>query len=139
MHWLERLLRRHGRVKRGQALVEFALVVSLFLLLVLGTLEFGRAIIIITSLQNAAREGARYAVIKPTDTPGIVRAAQRTVVIVGTGGMNVTVTYPNGTSTQSDPVKVSVSYGFHFLLPVISKVFGPAGLTLSYSSQMDIE
>jgi Flp pilus assembly protein TadG len=48
---------------RGQALVEFALVVPLFFLLLLGTVEFGRAVYTIEMLNNAARDGARYAIV----------------------------------------------------------------------------
>jgi Flp pilus assembly protein TadG len=51
----------HG--SRGQGLVEFALVVPLFFLLLLGTVEFGRAVYTIEMLNNAAREGARYAIV----------------------------------------------------------------------------
>jgi hypothetical protein len=52
---------RHGG--RGQALVEFALVLPLFLLLVLGVVDFGRGIFIYAGMSNGAREGARYAIV----------------------------------------------------------------------------
>lgn len=49
--------------KRGQALVEFALVVPLVLLLALGIVEFGRAWNAHQVLTDAAREAARTAVV----------------------------------------------------------------------------
>ena len=44
----------------GQSLVEFALITPLLLLLVMGTLDFGRVFYIKVALQSAAREGAYY-------------------------------------------------------------------------------
>ncbi|MBM4074830.1 MAG: pilus assembly protein, partial [Planctomycetes bacterium] len=49
--------------RRGAAMVEMALVLPLFLMLVLGIIEFGRAMMIANLVTNAAREGARTAVL----------------------------------------------------------------------------
>ena len=51
------------RRRRGQAMVEFALVAPLFFLLLFSIIEFGRAVYYIQMLNNAAREGARYAIV----------------------------------------------------------------------------
>lgn len=48
---------------RGQGLVEFALVIPVFLVMMFGVLDFGRVIWARNSLENAAREGARYAIV----------------------------------------------------------------------------
>jgi Flp pilus assembly protein TadG len=58
---------------RGQALVEFALVAPFFFILLFSIVEFGRAIYYIQILNNAAREGARYAIVhgnESTDPTG---------------------------------------------------------------------
>lgn len=47
----------------GQALVEFAFVLPVFLLLVYSIIEFGRYVYTVQILNNAAREGARYAIV----------------------------------------------------------------------------
>ena len=49
--------------RRGAAVVEFALVVPVFILLVFGMVEFGRAVMVQQVLVNASREGARQAVL----------------------------------------------------------------------------
>jgi TadE-like protein len=49
--------------RRGQALVEFALVVPVLFLLFLGIVETGRLVFYLHTLNNAAREGARYAIV----------------------------------------------------------------------------
>jgi hypothetical protein len=55
---------RRGRTRsRGQALVEFALVLPLFITLVLAVFDIGRVIWARNDLENAAREGGRYAIV----------------------------------------------------------------------------
>jgi hypothetical protein len=62
---------RHGmkrtgrRSARGQALPEFALVAPIFLILVLGIVDFGRAIYLYNGLSQASREIARAASVNP--------------------------------------------------------------------------
>ena len=58
------MTRRHGKLNRkGQALIEFALVLPLVLLLVVGMLEFARAWNLHQTMTDAVREGARRAVL----------------------------------------------------------------------------
>jgi len=49
--------------RRGVAAVEMALVLPVFLMLVFGIIEFGRAMMVFNMVTNAAREGARMAVL----------------------------------------------------------------------------
>lgn len=48
---------------RGQALVEFALVAPVFFLILFAVIEGGRFILYYETLNNATREGARYAIV----------------------------------------------------------------------------
>ena len=60
---------RGGSSTRGQALVEFALVLPIFLLLLYGVTEFGRAFLWAHHLANASRVGCRTATLPgSTDT-----------------------------------------------------------------------
>jgi hypothetical protein len=61
MSIFSRTRRRHR--SRGQALVEFAFVAPLFFLLLFGIIEAGRFIFYYEVLNNATREGARYAIV----------------------------------------------------------------------------
>jgi Flp pilus assembly protein TadG len=55
---------RASRNRRGQALAEFALVLPMVLLFMAGIIEMGRAWNIKQAVTDAAREGARYTVVK---------------------------------------------------------------------------
>ena len=57
------MLKRFLRADKGQAMVEFALVLPLLLALLCGIVDFGWLYYNQITLNNAAREGARYAVI----------------------------------------------------------------------------
>lgn len=56
------------RRERAQALVEFALVAPIFFLLLFGIIEGGRFILYYETLNNATREGARYAIVHGYNT-----------------------------------------------------------------------
>jgi Flp pilus assembly protein TadG len=60
-------LRRRIREADGAAMVEFAIALSVLLMLVLGVLEFGLIWYAKQAATNATREGARYGVIYQTD------------------------------------------------------------------------
>lgn len=51
------------RGQTGQSLVEFVLVIPLLLIFSLAIIDFGRGIFIYSVISNAAREGARYAIV----------------------------------------------------------------------------
>jgi hypothetical protein len=55
-------MKKKGK-ERGAVAVEMAIVLPLLLLILLGIIEFGRALNVQVSLTQAAREGARYAAI----------------------------------------------------------------------------
>ena len=96
---------------RGQSLVEFALVLPLFLVLVMAIMDLGLAVFSYNSITNAAREGARLAVVNQ-DTAKVIARAQSQAGVARTptvtvafyqanddGTPNTSVTCPIGSST----------------------------------------
>jgi Flp pilus assembly protein TadG len=55
------------RRRRGAALVEFAFVASALLLILFGIFEYARYLFLLQIAENAAREGARFAVVRTGD------------------------------------------------------------------------
>ena len=142
--------RRHGlRSESGQALLEAALTLPLLLLVSVGIFEFGRAYQTWQVLTNAAREGARVAVL-PNTTPDDVRS--RVVAYMQSGQLgnalnativvdqNVPMSYGAATAPAST---VTVNYPFSFIVlnPVARLVtrgskLGGAPISLSASAEM---
>ncbi|HVC96514.1 MAG TPA: TadE family protein [Pirellulales bacterium] len=58
---------RHWRKRRGATLVETALVLPMFFLFLLGIFEYGQYEMVRQVVENAARAGARYAVVNSAD------------------------------------------------------------------------
>lgn len=69
-----RTLRRKRQRTRGVAMVEYAMIMPVFLLLFAGIIEFGRAVMVQQVITNAAREGARMAVRPGEDRTTVVSA-----------------------------------------------------------------
>jgi Flp pilus assembly protein TadG len=64
------------RGERGASLVEFALLLPIFVILLLACVDFGRAFYLATEIAGAARAGAVYGTRNPTDTLGMQTVAQ---------------------------------------------------------------
>src|SRR5438552_3364722 len=59
---MRKLLKKYFRSQRSQGLTEFAIIAPVILLLTFGIIDFGRALYLYITLQQAANEGARVAV-----------------------------------------------------------------------------
>src|SRR5688500_16640261 len=90
-------MRRRER-SHGQALVEFALIIPIFVLLLVGIFDLGRGVYAWSTLNNAAREGTRQAIVDQTPAHIRSRAAQHSVAL-GVGPADVVVEFRNKDDT----------------------------------------
>ena len=60
---------RLDRKKYGQSLVEFALIIPILIFMITLFIDVGRAIFTYSELANSVREGTRYAIVHPLETP----------------------------------------------------------------------
>jgi hypothetical protein len=133
-----RNLHRHrsSNGSRGQELAEFAIVLPLLLLVVFGIMDLGRLFHSLITITNAAREGARYAMIFPDDLIGIDfvtrREAQYSGISLDPGASSVSVTYPQGFGEHL-PVRVTVTYRFQLF---IAGILPSSNLTLMRYAEM---
>ncbi len=99
----------------GQALVEFALVLPILLLLLLAVTDFGRAFWTLQVITNSSREGARVGVLAGVSSGQVTTTVNN---YLQTAGMDqaatVTVTGVDGAVT-GDSTTVAVSYPFQSL------------------------
>ena len=90
-----------NKERLGAAVVEFAVVAPLFILLVFGMIEFGRAVMVQQVLVNASREGARQAVL---DGASLSEIEGRISGYLSSASIdNETVVYTVNGSEVSDP------------------------------------
>jgi len=104
--------RRPDPRRAGQALVEFALVVPLLILLILGIVDFARAWNVYEVLTDAAREGARETVVDNSKT---LQEVQQ-IIIDAAGRASVSLTASDITITgfndpKGTPATVRIQYG----------------------------
>lgn len=101
---------------KGAAALEFALILPLLLMLMMGIVEFGRAYNIVVSLQGAAREGAReLALQKPAaDVQNVVKSASG----LDPGSLNIATT-ACPTPPAGARARVVVTRNFEFGIPFI--------------------
>lgn len=102
------------RNRNGVAAVEFALVVPLFLLLVFGIIEFGRALMVQQVLVNASREGARLAVLDSASSANVVNTVsdylQDASIDIPQSGISVSPDPAAVINNQQITVSVSVPF-----------------------------
>ena len=111
-------MRTRLRDEHGASAVEFAFIVPLLLLLVLGIAEFGHAFQVQGTLSAAAREGARVMALQndPTAARAAVRGASPTLdPAVTDAQITVAPAACPPTSTTTTNVRVTVDYPMPFL------------------------
>jgi len=72
---------RGPRGSRGQTLAEFAMILPVFLLVLVGLFDAGRLVFAYHTVNNAAREGGRQAIVDQTQSHVQARAAQHAVAL----------------------------------------------------------
>lgn len=136
----------HRDPTRGQTLVEFALIIPIFLFLAVVIFDFGRGVYYYSAIHNAAREGARYGVVNPdvADYPAIEAVAIKYAIGLGLTPADVTAGpgAPENVGGVNNPtIKVTVTYDFTPVTPFVENLL-PCGcgfITLTSDAIMRTE
>ena len=102
----------NDRKRRGVAAVEFAIIAPIFFLLVMGCIEFGRALMVQQVLTNASRVGAREAIRLAATETEAVTAAQDYASGAAVPGTSVTVQPNPAVAGAGDMITVRVEVPF---------------------------
>ena len=108
---------------RGQSLVEFAIMIPVFLLMSVVVFDLGRAVYYSSTVHNAAREAARYGIVHPGDEPGMKQKAIDYAVGLGLQDSDVSIDLliPENIASYPPPrVTVYVDYDFFPATPLVS-------------------
>jgi Flp pilus assembly protein TadG len=138
------------RSRRGAVAAETALVLTPVITLIFGVFEFSRLLMAWNLLDNAARQGCRYAVVNNTD-PTISTDVQTTVTssmagqtsafsnfTVSVTGTHQGVATPVSNLTAGDMVTVTVSGTYHFM-NIIPLIKLPTSFTITSAVIMGCE
>jgi hypothetical protein len=151
------------RREHGQSLVEFALVIPIIVLMIASFVEIGRAVFAYNTVANAARQGARVAIVnqlpdvtdcdesRPIEDPyephwSIIGCAILAGKTLGLSAANVTVAYvtPPSTTLSCSPTlhvgciaSVTVTFQYDISTPFVSRFIGP--ITMTQTSEMPVE
>jgi hypothetical protein len=152
-------MRRRFRDERGASLIEAAILTPLLLLLTFGIVDFATLFYVNLSLENGVSQATRYAVTgnlmddpgnpgTPLGRPDTIKAAMRkatpTLTIpdsafafshLPVGG----TTWVSGTGGPGDIQRVSVSYTWSLLTPLVRPFFPGGKVTLTVDSTMKNE
>lgn len=122
--------------RRGAAAVEFAIVAPVFFLVVLGIVEFGRMVMVQQVITNAAREGARIAVLDSA-TPGRVTARVNSYLAAANLPAATIVLTPGQPASAGfdQPVSVEVRMPYSAVSP-LTRPFLSQGVVLNSTSVM---
>ncbi|MCL6634264.1 MAG: pilus assembly protein [Peptococcaceae bacterium] len=134
-----RIIRKLILDRRGQALVELALVLPLLLVLAIGTMEFGRIFHSYLVITNATREGARVGVLGENTADSVIKnRVKEAGASLGLSDSQITVTPAQNSRTRGVPLTVKIDYSVNLITPVLGAVL-PNPFPLTASTTMRIE
>jgi len=154
--WLVARVRRHVQnTSRGQSLVEFALILPVFMLFFATTLDLGRLAAAQLSVANAAKEGAFQATTTPTDlnTSNPCPATGDSNLILcrvqlelnGSGisvspsDIAVSCSQTGCPKTMGSRITVTLTGRFQLLTPILSPFFGGTNVAFTRSATAQME
>jgi Flp pilus assembly protein TadG len=128
------------KTEQGSAIIEFSIIAFIFIITLLSVVEMARMVLVYTTLANAARVGARYAIVHGGDRTGTgadgpsgpgsttqVESVVKDFASVGlltVSSLTVTVSYPNGNNKAGSAVSVTVTYPYDPLLTYFNAILG---------------
>ena len=122
----------------GQSMVEFAISLTVIMMLLAGAVEFGIALFQFVQLRDAAQEGALYGSIHPGDdtniTARIQSASQSPIDLQNDPDVDIAINYPDGApNCEGKGIEVVVSYPHPIAMPFIGPIVGSTTIPLTAS------
>ena len=125
------------RNEKGQSLIEFAILLPLLLLLLMGILEFGLMLNAYLSINNSAREGARLGIVDGSNLE-ISELITNLSTNLSTEDLVVNIIPLEGSRQSGDALTVEVIYNYQVIIPIISNILNDV-VVLKAKTSMRIE
>ena len=128
-------------------MVETALILLTFILMLIGTIDFGQVIYFHQSLVERARAAARYGAINPTDTTGIKNIAVYNAASPSGSpnpvlpGLTLAMVTPSNTGANTPEARIMVTisgYPINFISPYIARQFNNRPVIVSMSAESQV-
>jgi Flp pilus assembly protein TadG len=123
--------------QKGQALVEFAVILPLLLLLIMGIIEFGLMLNSYLTVRNVSREGARAGIVGSTNAE-IENTIISTSPNLEESKLTINITPTEGSRKSGDTLTVQLTYKYELIVPIISSLLGNE-IDLKAQTSMRIE
>ena len=130
-------MRRLLRSERGQAMVEMAIALPVFILIMVAVLDAGRVFNVWITVTNGAREGARAAATRQTE-PEILDRIDQAMIGLAYDAPVITTDDGQIPGPSGSPVTVVIGSDVTIITPVISQIMG-AIVHLEGRSTMQLE
>ena len=121
--------------ERGQSLVEFALVLPVLLLILVGIFNFGQVFYSDIVINEAARDAARYASIGASQTT-VQQVIEQDCQTLDVSQLNISISQPYPPASGS-PVTITINYPVTIMMPL--NLILPSMLQLKAVMTMRVE
>jgi len=134
---MKKWLKRISKKEKGQAMVEAALVIPIFILILCGILDFGWIFSNQLMINNCSREGARYAVVRSEESD---MASQVTTHVKAVSSLGSPEDISVSVSTTSDgDINVTVGRDLTVLTPIAGVFVQGQVIPLTSSTIMSVD
>ncbi len=123
--------------QKGQALVEFTIVLPILMLLIMGIFQFGMMLNAYITIGNAAREGARAGIIGSSDAE-IQNLIISTSPSLEPENLAASIIPSETNRISGGTLTVNVTYNYKLTVPIISSLFNNV-IVLNGQTSMRVE
>lgn len=109
--------------KKGQSMVEFVLILPVFLLLLLGMVDMSRILTANFVIENASRNAARIGVVSNSDAD-IVNAITTSTSNLDASNLSYSITPSQSSRGPGDALTVTINYTVDINTPIVSNIIG---------------
>lgn len=123
--------------KKGQAMVEIAIIIPILIIILMTIFEFGRIFNTYLIMTHASREGARSAALGCNDTE-VSQAVNNSVAYLDASNLTISITPTKSSRTRGSNVTVNLKYDLDIIVPVIDKIL-PDPFNIESQTSMRVE
>jgi len=129
---------------KGQDLLEYVLLLPFTLILLMVIFDMGRVTFYYSTISNASREAARFGVVHPCDSTGVIAIAKDRAIGINPDDISFVITWNpadcDPTTPGSGTVTVSATFNFSPITPLVAALLGGgASLPLNSTTTMYLE